>query len=807
MPFDPDNPIELELILEHHGRDPEAIIPVLQAIQRQYQYLPEQALKYVCEHSRITPAAITGVGTFYSQFRHQPAGRHTISICVGTACHVKGAPQVYDAIRRHLGLLEDADTDATGRFTLRQVSCLGCCTLAPVVQIDGVTYGNVSPGTAGNVLTDFLNRGDETADSAIPVDLTQLQGELRIGLGACCMASGAGELEKALQSALRKHQLPVRVKRVGCVGMCHREPLLEVLPVHGEPVLYAQVAPEQVDEIMLRHFRGSSLFRRLRSRANLLLDKFYRGNDLEGLERHELHKRDPAVAAFLDGQCHLATEHCGELDPNSIDDYRRVGGFTAFQQALQERNPEGMIATIENSGLRGRGGGGYPTGAKWRCVAAAAAPRKFVICNGDEGDPGAFMDRMLLESFPYRIIEGICLAALATGAQEGILYIRAEYPLALLRVRDALKDCREANLLGRNIAGTGFNLELRIVEGAGAFVCGEETALIASLEGHRGNPRWRPPYPAQSGLHGCPTLMSNAETFALVPWILRNGASAFAAIGTPASTGTKVFALAGKTARGGLIEVPMGITIRQIIEHIGGGIAQGRSLKAVQVGGPSGGCIPASLADTPVDFEALTQVGAMMGSGGMVVLDDQDCMVDIARYFLTFTQAESCGKCTHCRIGTKRMLEIIERLCQGKGHTKDLDELEHLAKIIQQGSLCGLGKTAPNPILTTLRYFRSEYQAHVDGYCPACKCHALIAYHIDQACIGCTRCAQNCPVQAIEFNPYQQHEINLEKCIKCDTCRELCPTGAIRTGNLKDRPQYADRQATSNPPGSFTCRS
>jgi NADH:ubiquinone oxidoreductase subunit F (NADH-binding) len=402
-----------------------------------------------------------------------------------------------------------------------------------------------------------------------------------------------------------------------------------------------------------------------------------------------------------------------------------------------------------------------------------------VVCNGDEGDPGAFMDRMLMESYPYRIIEGMTIAAYTVGANEGYFYIRAEYPLALERVSKAIEQCQQRGFLGDNILGTDFSLHLKIVAGAGAFVCGEETALMASIEGRRGMPRLRPPYPAESGLWDKPTLINNVETYAVVSWIIRNGHEAFARSGTSSSKGTKVFALAGKVARVGLIEVPMGITMHQIVHDIGGGIAGQLKLKAVQVGGPSGGCVPAELAHIPVDFEALKEVGAMMGSGGLVVLDETDCMVDIARYFLDFTQNQSCGRCTFCRIGTRRMLDILERLCDGQGKKTDIEELEHLAQMVKRTSLCGLGKTAPNPVLSTIKYFRDEYEAHLEKRCPTGKCKALITYSVTDDCIGCSLCAQHCPADAIEMKPYEKHEIDSEKCIRCGTCESVCPVDAI----------------------------
>jgi len=446
---------------------------------------------------------------------------------------------------------------------------------------------------------------------------------------------------------------------------------------------------------------------------------------------------------------------------------------------IPQLSAEQIIETIEGSGLRGRGGAGFPTGPKWRLARQQPGETKYLICNGDEGDPGAFMDRMLLESFPFRIIEGLAIAAVAVGAHEGIFYIRHEYPLAVKRVRAAIKLCQKRGWLGEKLLGAEYPLRLTIKEGAGAFVCGEETALIASVEGQRGMPRLRPPFPIEHGLWGKPTVINNVETLALVPWIIRHGAEAFSAYGTKASKGTKVFALAGNIQRGGLIEIPMGTTIRQIVEEIGGGAGPGRRFKAVQIGGPSGGCVPARLADTPVDYESLREVGAIMGSGGLIVLDDTACMVDIARYFLQFTQNQSCGKCTFCRIGTRRMLDILERLCAGKGQPNDLVELDRLGGQVGAGSLCGLGKTAPNPVLTTLRYFRDEYEAHLQGRCPAGKCAALIKYRVLENCTGCTICAQNCPVDAIPMTPFARHAIDLDTCIRCDSCRQVCPEDAI----------------------------
>ncbi len=562
--------------------------------------------------------------------------------------------------------------------------------------------------------------------------------------------------------------------------MCYQTPIVEVDLPGGAPAVYTKVTPEDVPRIVRRHVRAPGIARRAWAAFGTLLEDLATGEAWRPEERHAADIRDPAIAAFFGRQQHIATEHFGKLDPLDLDAYAAHGGFRALAGALAELEPVDVVERVKRSGLRGRGGAGFPTGVKWERVRAARRQDTVLIVNGDEGDPGAFMDRMILESFPYRVIEGLAIAAYAAGAAEGIFYIRAEYPLAVERVREAIRRCEKAGRLDLKTRAGPLRLRLEIREGAGAFVCGEETALIASIEGRRGTPRYRPPYPAESGLHGRPTLINNVETLACVPWIFRNGPEAFAAIGTERSKGTKVFALAGKVARGGLIEVPMGTTLRTIVEEIGGGAARGKKWKAVQIGGPSGGCLPAAMADTPVDYEALLAAGAMMGSGGLVVLDEDDCMVDIARYFLQFTQSESCGKCTCCRVGTRRMLEILERLCAGEGKAGDLGDLERLARTTAAGSLCGLGKTAPNPVFTTLRYFREEVEAHLRKRCPARRCRALIRYTVTDACTGCTRCAQHCPVDAIPFAPYRRHEIDQATCTKCDTCRVVCPADAIR---------------------------
>ncbi len=770
-------------IIAQYGRKPDAVIPMLQALQDEYRYLPEEALRQVCERTDIKPADIIGVSTFYDQFRHRPVGRHMISVCHGTACHVKGAERITEALQRYLGLTDENDTDENGEFTLQKVACLGCCTLAPAVQIDDVTYGHLVPDRIPQMLNDFLEHAKHHEPSIAYKKygfITEKElGEIRLGTGSCCVSRGSGRVLEALQDAMRRNDIQARIKQVGCVGMCHQTPLIETLPVGKEPHFYACVQAEDAEAILLRHFKSDHFLKRLQGSIRKALDFVLTGETQKSIHHRAIDLREKPITAFLEKQKNIATEFCGQLNPLDLEEYKKYGGFKAIQQVVNQTDPASVIEQIKQSGLRGRGGAGFPAGVKWQKVREANGT-PYIICNGDEGDPGAFMDRMIMESYPYRVIEGMVIAAYAVGANQGYFYIRAEYPLAIKRIHSALNRCMQEGILGNNIFGSAFSFNVEIKEGAGAFVCGEESALLASIEGKRGMPRLRPPYPAESGLWEKPTLINNVETYALVPAIVRDGPQSFSSLGTDTSPGTKVFALAGKIARGGLIEVPMGISLRDIVENIGGGVPHGRRLKAVQVGGPSGGCIPAKDLDVPVDYESLAEHGAIMGSGGLVVLDDQDCMVDIARYFLQFTQNQSCGKCTFCRVGTLRMLEILEKLCQGTAREEDLTTLESLAGLVQQGSLCGLGKTAPNPVMTTLRFFRDEYEAHLQGRCPAGKCEALITFTITDQCIGCTLCAQKCPTDAIALKPYEKHDIVQENCVKCGSCLDVCPVHAVR---------------------------
>ncbi len=781
-------------ILEAEGRSAASVIPVLQAIQSRYRYLPHAALERVCEHSEITPAQIAGVASFYGQFRLRPTGEHVIRVCEGTACHVSGAVEVRTELRRQLGLQDGEDTDPNGQVTIERVACVGSCSLAPVVTIDERIYGQLSALSAASLLHGFLDaeaakqaggNGNGhghglTRAKARPARAGSAPGaqsdpvEIRIGLGSCGIASGALDVRDALEAEIEAIGGGATLKAVGCAGLCHSEPLVEVIGGSSR-ALYGNVQPSDARRLVRRHVRPRGVIRQLREDL-----KDARSRLRDDTAWTPIEAREVALTPYSSKQVRIVLENCGAIDPLSLDDYRRRDGMRAIEACLAHLTPQEVIDRVRASGLRGRGGAGFPTATKWDIARRAPGSVRYVICNGDEGDPGAFMDRAVLEADPFRVIEGMAVAAYAIGAAEGFVYVRREYPIAVKHIRAAIGIAEAAGLLGANIRGSSFSFTLRVREGAGAFVCGEETALIQSIEGLRGMPRPRPPYPAVSGLWGKPTLINNVETLACLPWIFRHGPEAFAALGTEKSKGTKVFSLAGKIRRGGLIEVPMGITIREIVEDIGGGIKGGRTFKAVLAGGPSGGCIPARLADTRIDYEELASTGAIMGSGGLVVLDDHDCAVEIARYFLHFTQDESCGKCTFCRIGTKRMLEILERICAGKGEAGDLQTLEDLSAGVRRGSLCGLGQTAPNPVLTTLKYFREEYEAHIrDRRCPAAVCKPLIHYRVLDHCTGCTLCAQACPSGAIESRPYLRHEVADDLCTRCGMCVTACPEKAI----------------------------
>jgi NADH:ubiquinone oxidoreductase subunit F (NADH-binding)/(2Fe-2S) ferredoxin/NAD-dependent dihydropyrimidine dehydrogenase PreA subunit len=701
------------------------------------------------------------------------AGGERIYIQVGSATceHAAGSNEVMDEFRKHIA--------ASGRddIILRQTGCTGRCSREPIVGVFKaghmpIKYEKVDRELVHEIFTKHIQKDEPLLDHILDGPIPNLpKYELLYCSSARCNWKGKEVCGGLLEHKLREKGLPpeqVQVVPGSCFGACSGKAVGTCghLLVRPDKTLYRVATEADLDEIIQEHLLGGRVVQRLLARQKPV-----------GREFFELY----GDVAFFNRQSRVALRHNGVIDPASIEEYFHYHGFEALTKVLEKGDPQWVVKEVTTSKLRGRGGGGFATGQKWAMATASPEKTRYLICNADEGDPGAFMDRSMLESDPFNVVEGMIIGGYAIGASRGFFYIRAEYPLAIERIQSAIAQCRQYGLLGKNILGSGFDFDLEIRLGAGAFVCGEETALIHSIEGERGQPRVRPPYPTEKGLWGKPTVINNVETFANVPAVIHYGADWFSRIGTEKSGGTKVFALAGKITHTGLVEVPMGTTLREIVFDIGGGPSGGKQLKAIQTGGPAGGCIPASMIDLPVDFDSLTKAGSIMGSGGMIILDEDDCMVDVAKFFMTFSQDESCGKCTPCREGTKRMLEILERITRGEGTMADLDKLERLAKLVKKSSLCGLGRAAPNPVLSTMTHFREEYLAHVqERRCPAKKCVALIRYEISpEKCVGCTVCARNCPVTCIAGNRREPHTIDQMRCIKCGRCFQVCRFNAV----------------------------
>jgi len=776
----------VEAVLGRYPRDESSLVMVLQDLQSEFRYLPCEALEKVAEGLSIPRSKVFSVSTFYKVFSSDPQGRTVIQICKGTACHVRGAQLIEDEVCRRLEL-GVGETSADQRFTIRTVNCVGACAMAPVVIAGEEYHAEMRPQRVQRMLR-LAERAAEAAEApvappapptptrlATPDELlalheraaarsSALAGRIRVCGGPGCLAAGAREVRDALERAAAAAELPVAVALeecgspadehllglTGCQGLCQQGVLVEIAP---DDLLYTHVKAADAEEIVAAIASGSRVERLLGEHPTRTGHPFYSGQTLQALR------------------------HCGRIDPESLEDYVAAGGFLALAETLKQGDPERIVTEVESSGLRGRGGAGFSTGRKWRSALRAAEQSGFppyILCNGDEGDPGAFMDRAIMEGAPLQILEGMLLGAFALRAREGYLYVRAEYPLAIERLERAIRTCRAAGLLGERILGTDFSFDVKISRGGGAFVCGESTALMRSIEGKVGEPRAKYTRSVERGLYDKPTVLNNVESWALVPGIVRFGADWLASIGTKGSKGTKAFSLSGQVERTGLVEVPMGTTLRRLVFEIGGGMRDGRQFKAVQTGGPSGGCLPESHLDLPIDFEALSQAGSMMGSGGMIVMDEETCMVDVARYFVDFLLEESCGKCVPCRLGLEQLSSLLHRLTRGEATAADIEQIEDIAAGMETGSLCGLGKSAPNPVLSTLRHFRDEYEAHLEGRCPAGVCRPLIRYEINEDCTGCLRCKKACPGGAISGELGELHVIDQTICDKCGICKAVC---------------------------------
>ena len=782
----------LDDILARYPRDESSLVMVLQDIQTEYNYLPCEALERVALELDVPRTRVFAVGTFYKVFSLEPLGQTVVQVCKGTACHVRGAQLIEDELCRQLEVPMGGTTGDL-KFTVKTVNCVGACAMAPVVITGKTFHAGVKPSRVKGL----LRRAEVTADADAPADQElvapwdhhfesptdllaygarlaavrrMLPAQVRVCGGPGCLAAGSLEVHRALEQAAAEAGLPLALELsqceeperdhllslTGCQGPCQRGPLVRLMP----------------QDILLTHARPSD--------AAGIVEALAQGQPLEtALDPQRLLREDP----FPGGDELMALSTCGRVHPESLGDYLSVGGFEALARALEEKSPEQVLDAVVASGLRGRGGAGFPTGRKWRSAVTAAEKAgrpPYVLCNGDEGDPGAFMDRLIMEGSPFQVLEGMIIGAHALGGRVGYLYLRHEYPLAVKRLRKAMEDCRAAGLLGENILGSELCFDLHISRGGGAFVCGESTALMRSIEGKVGEPRAKYVRSVERGLYDSPTVLNNVETWSLVPGIVLRGPESFRAVGTEGSPGTKAFSLCGQVQHTGLVEVPMGTTLRELIFHFGGGMPAGRTFKAVQTGGPSGGCLPEDKLDLPIDFDALTEAGSMMGSGGMIVMDDHTCMVDIARYFVEFLEGESCGKCPPCRLGLGQLSQLLRKVSRGEAEPADLEAIEDVARGTAESALCGLGTSAPNPVLSTLRYFRQEYEAHLEGRCPAGVCKELIRYEITGDCTGCLLCIKPCPVDAITGDKEEVHVLDQDLCTRCGICHSLCQYDAIR---------------------------
>lgn len=749
---------ELQKFIETRKPDRESFLQVLKEVQQEHGYVPEFAIKIIADYASMDASSLASVVSFYSAFRFTPGGEHRVQVCIGTACHVKGAEDVIMKLREGLEIEEGSDSDAAMNYTIERVACLGCCSLAPAIKIDDTIIAYADRKSSDEIINEFKRKEGEAA--LIENERIEAEGSVSICLCSSCIAAGARAVYNELLEMRFEHSLSFNVNSMPCYGALEYAPFLRIDTAEGAS-LYSSVKGENVKAILRRHFSSKKIFGRLRELLhNVAQTFFYSGAEKADYALDEL-------SPLLAKQQRMALETAGASLPVEEPD------FSALQKVQSVLGAEVALELIEGAKMRGRGGAGYPTAKKWKAVKAAEAEKKYLVCNADEGDPGAFMDRLLIESFAAKLIEGMLIAMYVCGIYEGYIYIRSEYPIAVERMRESINMYGERGLLK---AG-GEQRSIKVIEGAGAFVCGEETALLRSIEGARPFPQARPPYPAESGLYGLPTLINNVETFALIPSIINMGAEHFLSIGSAESGGTKCFALAGKVERGGLVETGIGQSLNELVFDIGGGSA--KPVKAVQIGGPSGGCLPAHLFDSALDYEPLKELGTIMGSGGVVVLDEDDCMPDLARYFAKFVMEESCGKCSACRDGSSVLYDMLNLICEGEAEEEDLRTLTNAASAMKGLSLCGLGKTAANPVLSTLNYFYDEYLAHINGFCPAGKCKGLISYEINGDCTGCGICARGCEFGAIAGVIYGQHTIDQSQCVKCAECYNGCPYGAV----------------------------